>query len=203
MDENSKGLLLSPIPFSVRIRSPDACCASTLTKKILDACGISGQSLERRSVMAQTLSKFPPRSVDNHSFGLNDFEPLLNSHQAAQLLDIHHKTIQKLARRGEIHGPHVGKYVAFSRIWPERMAGSSGTRELSLIRRKQPPKALQELLTGISVTTPKFDHVTLGHRLKGSLHLQSLLDNKLLRGKNRWTRNQQDARQCPLSNASL
>jgi hypothetical protein len=72
-----------PIPFSVRIRSPDACCALTLTKKVLDACGILGQSLERRFVMAQTLSKLPPRSVDNHSFGLNDFEPLLNSHQAA------------------------------------------------------------------------------------------------------------------------
>ncbi len=63
--------------------------------------------------MAQTLSKLPPRSVDNHSFGLNDFEPLLNSHQAAQLLDIHHKTLQKLARRGEIHGSHVGKMWRF------------------------------------------------------------------------------------------
>ena len=54
--------------------------------------------------MAQVVAKFPPRSVDNHSFGIPDFEPLLNSHQAAQLLDIHHKTLQKLARRGEIHG---------------------------------------------------------------------------------------------------
>jgi excisionase family DNA binding protein len=63
--------------------------------------------------MAQTLSKFLPRSVDNHSFGLNDFEPLLNSRQAAQLLDIHHKTLQKLARRGEIHGSHVGKMWRF------------------------------------------------------------------------------------------
>ena len=59
--------------------------------------------------MAQVVAKFPPRSVDNHSFGIPDFEPLLNSHQAAQLLDIHHKTLQKLARCGEIHGSHVGK----------------------------------------------------------------------------------------------
>jgi citrate-Mg2+:H+ or citrate-Ca2+:H+ symporter, CitMHS family len=59
--------------------------------------------------MAQVVAKFPPRSVDNHSFGIPDFEPLLNSHQAAKLLDIHHKTLQKLARRGEIHGSHVGK----------------------------------------------------------------------------------------------
>jgi excisionase family DNA binding protein len=63
--------------------------------------------------MAQSLAKFPPRSVDNHSFGLTDFEPLLNSHQAAQLLDINRKTLQKLARRGEIHGSHVGKMWRF------------------------------------------------------------------------------------------
>jgi hypothetical protein len=31
--------------------------------------------------MAQMVAKFPPRSVDNHSFGIPDFEPLLNSHQ--------------------------------------------------------------------------------------------------------------------------
>jgi hypothetical protein len=86
--------------------------------------------------MAQVVAKFPPRSVDNHSFGIPDFEPLLNSHQAAQLLDIHHKTLQKLARRGEIHGSHVGKDVAFSRIRPECMARSAGTRELSSDHRK-------------------------------------------------------------------
>lgn len=34
-------------------------------------------------------------------------------YQAAQLLDIHHKTLQKLARRGEIHGSHVGKMWRF------------------------------------------------------------------------------------------
>ena len=63
--------------------------------------------------MAHMLAKFPPRSVNNHSFGLADFEPLLNSHQAAQLLDINRKTLQKLARRGEIHGSHVGKMWRF------------------------------------------------------------------------------------------
>jgi excisionase family DNA binding protein len=63
--------------------------------------------------MAQVVAKFPPRSVDNHSFGIPDFEPLLNSQHAAQLLDIHPKTLQKLARRGEIHGSHVGKMWRF------------------------------------------------------------------------------------------
>ena len=48
--------------------------------------------------MAQVVAT-PPRSVDNHSFGIPDFEPLLNSHQAAQLLDIHHKTVKILVRR--------------------------------------------------------------------------------------------------------
>jgi excisionase family DNA binding protein len=63
--------------------------------------------------MAQMVAKFPPRSVGNDSFGIPEVEPLLNSHQAAQLLDIHHKTLQKLARREEIHGSHVGKMWRF------------------------------------------------------------------------------------------
>jgi excisionase family DNA binding protein len=42
-----------------------------------------------------------------------EFEPLLNSEQAAELLQIHHKTLQKLARRGEIRGTHIGKLWRF------------------------------------------------------------------------------------------
>ena len=63
--------------------------------------------------MPQALTKLPSRSLGDHPFGVSDFEPLLNSHQAAQLLHIHHKTLQKLARRGEIHGSHVGKLWRF------------------------------------------------------------------------------------------
>jgi excisionase family DNA binding protein len=59
------------------------------------------------------LSKFPPRSEYSSHFGGNDFEPLLNSHQAAALLQIHLKTLQKLARRGEIRATHVGKMWRF------------------------------------------------------------------------------------------
>jgi hypothetical protein len=55
--------------------------------------------------MAQVVAKFPPRSVDNHSFGIPDFEPLLNSHQAAQLLDIHHKTLQSWLDAGRFTAP--------------------------------------------------------------------------------------------------
>jgi excisionase family DNA binding protein len=49
--------------------------------------------------------------------------------QAAQLLDIHHKTLQKLARRGEIHGSHVGKLWRFRasdlNAWLERQERAS------------------------------------------------------------------------------
>jgi hypothetical protein len=50
---------------------------------------------------------FPPRSsqvLDRTPFTITDFEPLLDSTQAARLLRIHPKTLQKMARRGEIHG---------------------------------------------------------------------------------------------------
>lgn len=63
--------------------------------------------------MENKLSKFPPRSDYSSVFGTHDFEPLLNSHQAAALLHIHHKTLQKIARRGEIHGTHIGKMWRF------------------------------------------------------------------------------------------
>jgi excisionase family DNA binding protein len=59
---------------------------------------------------------FPPVSSHleaNGSFGVPEFEPLLNSEQAAELLQIHHKTLQKLARRGEIRGTHIGKLWRF------------------------------------------------------------------------------------------
>ena len=59
---------------------------------------------------------FPPRSshvLDQAPFTITQFEPLLDSTQAAQLLRIHPKTLQKMARRGEIHGTHVGKLWRF------------------------------------------------------------------------------------------
>jgi excisionase family DNA binding protein len=59
------------------------------------------------------LNSVPSRSLDDHPFAVSDFEPLPNSHQAATLLHIHHKTLQKLARRGEIRGSHVGKLWRF------------------------------------------------------------------------------------------
>jgi excisionase family DNA binding protein len=59
---------------------------------------------------------FPPRPshvLDRTPFTITEFEPLLDSNQAARLLRIHPKTLQKMARRGEIHGTHVGKLWRF------------------------------------------------------------------------------------------
>ncbi len=59
---------------------------------------------------------FPPSSVRPEyagPFGAIDFEPLLDSERAAGLLGIHPKTLQKMARRGEIRGKHVGKLWRF------------------------------------------------------------------------------------------
>ena len=75
---------------------------------------------------------FPARSVQVHSqsgFDLAEFEPLLDSHEAAALLRIHPKTLQKQARRGEIKGSHIGKLWRFrvsdlnEWLWRQERAG--------------------------------------------------------------------------------
>lgn len=38
-----------------------------------------------------------------------DREPLLDSHQAAAILKVHPRTLQRLVHRGEIAAVHVGK----------------------------------------------------------------------------------------------
>ena len=54
------------------------------------------------------------------------FEPLLDSSEAAALLKIHPKTLQKLARNGEISAIHIGKLWRFRvsalNEWLERIA---------------------------------------------------------------------------------
>lgn len=54
------------------------------------------------------------------------FEPLLDSSEAAALLKIHPKTLQKLARNGEITAIHIGKLWRFRASalneWLERIA---------------------------------------------------------------------------------
>ena len=44
---------------------------------------------------------------------LHGFEPLLDTHQAAALLGIHPKTLQKLARAGTVPGHRIGDLWRF------------------------------------------------------------------------------------------
>ena len=46
--------------------------------------------------------------------GAGQCEPLLDSNEAARLLRIHPKTLQRMARRGEIPAIHIGKLWRFS-----------------------------------------------------------------------------------------
>ena len=54
------------------------------------------------------------------------FEPLLDSEEAAALLKIHPKTLQKLARNGEVAAIHIGKLWRFRASaldqWVKKMA---------------------------------------------------------------------------------
>ena len=56
----------------------------------------------------------------------DDFEPLLDSEGAAALLKIHPKTLQKLARRGEVVAIPIGKLWRFRasalNAWLEKIA---------------------------------------------------------------------------------
>jgi len=52
-----------------------------------------------------------PLRIVNHSN--HDFEPLLDTVEAAALLKIHPKTLQKMARTGEITGIQVGRLWRF------------------------------------------------------------------------------------------
>jgi len=56
----------------------------------------------------------------------DDFEPLLDSEEAAALLKIHPKTLQKMARRGEVVAIHIGRLWRFRASalnrWLEKIA---------------------------------------------------------------------------------
>ena len=55
------------------------------------------------------------------------FEPLLDSHEAAELLQIHPKTLQKLARAGTVDGIRVGRLWRFRasalNMWLGKISG--------------------------------------------------------------------------------
>jgi len=82
------------------------------------------------------MKPFDTNHNDNHSqapasqsspwIGDKPFEPLLDSEEAAALLKIHPKTLQKLARRGEIAAIQIGKLWRFRASalneWLEKIA---------------------------------------------------------------------------------
>jgi len=57
--------------------------------------------------------KKPPASVGADGRPRTDREPLLDSHQAAAMLKVHPRTLQRLVHRGEIAAVHVGKLWRF------------------------------------------------------------------------------------------
>ena len=58
--------------------------------------------------------KKPPESSHDHvALTNNGFEPLLDTVEAADLLRIHPKTLQRMARNGEIGGTQIGKLWRF------------------------------------------------------------------------------------------
>jgi excisionase family DNA binding protein len=58
-------------------------------------------------------SSFAPSATQTRARNEFVFEPLLDSDEAAHLLRIHPKTLQRMARNREIHGIQVGKLWRF------------------------------------------------------------------------------------------
>ena len=82
---------------------------------------------------------FPSHSTQTATqprFPVTEFEPLLDSVEAAALLRIHPKTLQKMARRGVIRGIHIGKCWRF-RVSDlnEWLSQESGAQALELRER--------------------------------------------------------------------
>lgn len=65
--------------------------------------------------MSVNMSTFPAQGFPKQDLAesAERFEPLLDSVQAAELLRIHPKTLQRMARNGEITATQVGKLWRF------------------------------------------------------------------------------------------
>jgi excisionase family DNA binding protein len=88
--------------------------------------------------MSQTPGKLPKRANDGSQ---NQFEPLLDSNEAAELLKIHPKTLQRMARRGEIPSIQIGKLWRFRgselNAWAQGIIAHSYPCRLNSERREQ------------------------------------------------------------------
>ena len=65
------------------------------------------------------------------------FEPLLDSDEAAQLLKVHPKTLQRMERRGEVPGVQIGKLWRFRRSELKAWMDGMTKRRLKLERRPE------------------------------------------------------------------
>jgi excisionase family DNA binding protein len=87
------------------------------------------------------MSGHSPMSLSSPTEFDSLFEPLLDSDGAAQLLKIHPKTLQRMARRGEIPGVQIGKLWRFRRselnAWMECIGKRSHPCRLKLERRPE------------------------------------------------------------------
>ena len=69
------------------------------------------------------IPRIPPRSTVEYE---SRFEPLLDSDEAAALLKIHPKTLQRMARRGEIPAIQIGKLWRFRASELNAWMGNTG-----------------------------------------------------------------------------
>jgi excisionase family DNA binding protein len=63
--------------------------------------------------MARSFSQSSIQPANLVRFPVTEFEPLLDSNEAAALLRIHPKTLKKMAIRGEIHARRVRRFWRF------------------------------------------------------------------------------------------
>ncbi len=68
------------------------------------------------------------------------FEPLLNDNQAAGLLGIHPKTLQRLARMGEIPAHRIGRYWRYRASELDDWLCSAATSSSDLQSSRQPAR---------------------------------------------------------------
>jgi excisionase family DNA binding protein len=98
-------------------------CRGTPTTRV----AFRGDQLFGGNAKGGLMSDLQHKSITNVDYPTFDFEPLLDSEEAAALLKIHPKTLQKLARNGEIDAIQIGKLWRFRASalnrWLEKIAG--------------------------------------------------------------------------------
>jgi excisionase family DNA binding protein len=90
---------------------------------------------ELKDSMKQTIFNTDPYSQEHDP---NDFEALLDSAQAASFLKIHPKTLQRLARKGEVPAIQIGK------LWRFRKSALDSWLQSEVLWSHQPHRATRQ-----------------------------------------------------------